>query len=154
MILRLIWLWGWIRFSSVPPIGGIVIIPSLHTYSKEQRDSTRRIKSKMLSTFRFISILEGCSYLIILGVTFGIISRDYVYALGMLHGLLFMLYLVFSLIVGGKKNWSLIVWLPVFFASLIPFAFILVELYLRKLHIATMNPGRGQGNNFLKHSSQ
>lgn len=91
----------------------------------------------MLTTFRFVSILEGCSYLIILSVTFGIISRDYVFMLGMLHGLLFMLYLIFSLIVGAKKNWSLVVWLLVFCASLVPFAFIPVELFLRKLQIET-----------------
>ena len=95
----------------------------------------------MLTTFRFIGILEGCSYLVILSVTFGIIGRDYVYPLGMLHGLLFMLYLVFSLIVGAKKNWSLIVWLLVFFASLVPFAFIPVEIYLRKLQVEQTKAG-------------
>ena len=87
----------------------------------------------MLTSFRIVSLLEGFSYLVILCVTLGFISRDLVYPLGMLHGLLFLLYLVFSLIVGGKKNWSLMVWLPIFFASLIPFAFIAVEYYLRKL---------------------
>lgn len=82
--------------------------------------------------FRTISILEGLSYLTILSVTFGIIGREYVYPLGMLHGVLFLLYLIFSLVVCGKKNWSLKIWLPLFFASIIPFAFILAELYLRK----------------------
>lgn len=87
----------------------------------------------MLNVFRFISILEGFSYLTILAVTIGIISRDYVYPIGMLHGLLFMLYLISSLIVSGIRGWSLKIWLPIFLASLIPLAFIPVELFIRKL---------------------
>ncbi|PCK07311.1 MAG: hypothetical protein COA42_14910 [Alteromonadaceae bacterium] len=87
----------------------------------------------MLNVFRIISLLEGLSYLIILGVTLGVIGRDYVSPLGMLHGVLFILYLVLSLMVSGKEKWSLVLWLPLFFASLVPFAFILVELYLRNI---------------------
>lgn len=87
----------------------------------------------MLKTFRMISIMEGLSYLAILSVTIGVISRDYVFHIGMTHGVLLMLYIVFSLIVANKENWSLKVWLPVFMASLIPFAFILVEWYMQKI---------------------
>ena len=86
----------------------------------------------MLQTFRAISLLEGLSYLAILSVTLGVISRDFVYMLGMAHGMLFTLYLLLSLLLAGKKGWSLIVWLGLFSASLIPFAFIAVEIFLRK----------------------
>lgn len=86
----------------------------------------------MLNSFRIISLLEGLSFLTILSVTLGVISRDYVFSLGMLHGILFMLYLVFSLMVSGKQGWGLNVWLPLFLAAFIPFAFIPVELYLKK----------------------
>jgi integral membrane protein len=86
----------------------------------------------MINTFRAISILEGLSYLAILGVAFDIISREYVFQIGMTHGALFMLYLVFSLLVCGKQRWSLMIWLPLFFASIVPFAFIAVEIFLRK----------------------
>jgi integral membrane protein len=86
----------------------------------------------MLNAFRAISILEGISYLFILSVAFGIISREYVFQIGMIHGVLFMIYLVFSLLVCNKQRWSLFIWLPLFFASVVPFAFIPVELYLRK----------------------
>ncbi|NOQ36128.1 MAG: DUF3817 domain-containing protein [Methylococcaceae bacterium] len=86
----------------------------------------------MLNTFRTISIFEGLSYLIILSVTLGIISREYVFYLGMSHGVLFLLYLILSLIVSSKNNWSLKIWIPLFLASLMPFAFIPVELYLKK----------------------
>jgi hypothetical protein len=44
----------------------------------------------MLKFFRGISILEGLSFLLILCVSMGIISRDFVSILGMGHGVLFM----------------------------------------------------------------
>lgn len=86
----------------------------------------------MIKTFRAISLLEGLSYLIILSVTLGFISRDMVFILGMTHGVLFMMYLVFSLVVAQKQQWSVIVWLGILLASIIPFAFIPAELYLKK----------------------
>lgn len=86
----------------------------------------------MLKSFRIISLLEGLSFLTILSVTLGVISRDYVYLLGMAHGALFVVYLIFSLAISSKQGWSLLVWLGLFLASLIPFAFIPVELFLRK----------------------
>ncbi len=86
----------------------------------------------MLQAFRTISVLEGLSYLVILSVTFGVIDREYVYTLGMTHGALFILYLLSSFIVSSQKGWSLLVWVLLFLASLVPFAFIPVELYLRK----------------------
>ena len=86
----------------------------------------------MLKIFRAVSIAEGLSFLIILSVTLGIISRDFVFYLGLLHGVLFMTYLVLSLLVSNKKSWSILVWLALFLAAIIPFAFIVVELFLRK----------------------
>ncbi|MEE4246212.1 MAG: DUF3817 domain-containing protein [Kangiellaceae bacterium] len=86
----------------------------------------------MLKFFRTISILEGLSYLVILSVTFGLINRDYVYVLGMGHGVLFVLYLATSLLVTGQQKWSVLIWILLLMAALIPFAFIPVEVYLRK----------------------
>ncbi|MBV0934347.1 DUF3817 domain-containing protein [Marinobacterium weihaiense] len=82
--------------------------------------------------FRAISVLEGLSYLLILSVTLGAISREFVSMLGMAHGVLFILYLVLSLQASHKKGWSVMVWLLVFLASLVPFAFIAVEMFLKK----------------------
>ncbi|PWQ96507.1 DUF3817 domain-containing protein [Leucothrix arctica] len=82
--------------------------------------------------FRMISFIEGMSYLLILSVTLGFISRDYVSMLGMGHGVLFILYVVLSLQVTHKKGWSILVWLLLFVASLVPFAFIAVEVFIRK----------------------
>jgi len=86
----------------------------------------------MLNFFRISSVLEGLSYLVILCVSFGIISRDFVFVLGMTHGALFALYFILSLIVSHKQGWSVITWLLVLVASIVPFAFILVDVFLRK----------------------
>lgn len=85
-----------------------------------------------MKLFRLVSLSEGISYLLILSVTLGFISRDYVSVLGMAHGVLFMAYMMLSLNVSNKQNWSVAVWLLVFVASLVPFAFIAVEFFLRK----------------------
>ena len=87
----------------------------------------------MLNYFRAISILEGLSFLAILSVTLGFISRDFVSPLGMVHGVLFMLYLFLSLIVSNQQQWSPKVWFSVILGSLIPFAFIPVEIFLSRL---------------------
>jgi len=85
-----------------------------------------------LNTFRLASLLEGISYLLILSITLGIISRDYVFYLGSMHGVLFIAYLVLSLHASHTRNWSVISWLIVFLASIVPFAFIGVEFYIRQ----------------------
>jgi integral membrane protein len=86
----------------------------------------------MLKYFRAISLLEGLSFLAILSISFGLVSRDFVYQLGMAHGMLFMLYLFLSLIVSNKQQWSLLTWLSLFVASIVPFAFIGVEIFLSR----------------------
>jgi len=86
----------------------------------------------MLKNFRAISIIEGLSYLAILCVTFGLISREFVSFLGMFHGVLFLLYLALSLIVTERKGWSILTWFALFLAAIVPFAFVLVELFIRK----------------------
>jgi len=87
----------------------------------------------MLKAFRFISLLEGISYLLVLSITFGFISRDIVFHLGMAHGVLFMLYMILSLSVSNSQGWSVIKWLALFAASLVPLAFIPVEMILKKV---------------------
>lgn len=86
----------------------------------------------MINFFRSLSVIEGISYLIILCVSLGVISREYVFFLGITHGVLFLLYFVFSLIVSHKQSWSVVIWLLVLLAAIIPFAFILVELFIKK----------------------
>jgi len=86
----------------------------------------------MLKLFRAISLLEGVSYLAILSVTLGFISRDFVSLLGMAHGVLFMLYLMISLAVSNKQQWSVVTLFLLFTASVVPLAFIAVEMLLSR----------------------
>ena len=86
----------------------------------------------MIKLFRMVSCAEGLSYLVILAVTLGFISRDFVFVLGMTHGVLFLLYLVLSLLVSNQKGWSVFKWLAFFAAAIIPFAFLPVEWMMRK----------------------
>jgi integral membrane protein len=86
----------------------------------------------MLQLFRIASLAEGISLLVILSVTVGLISRDYVYVLGMTHGVLFLFYGALSLVVSHRQNWSVVTWLLILLASVVPFAFIPVERFLEK----------------------
>ena len=86
----------------------------------------------MLRFFRVVSMLEGCSYLAILSVTLGFISRGFVSQLGMLHGVLFMLYILLFSGVSRQQKWSLVTHLSLFAASIVPFAFIAVEFFLSR----------------------
>lgn len=86
----------------------------------------------MLSIFRLSSVCEGISFLIILGVSLGFVPREFVYPIGMAHGVLFMAYMVLSLLVSNKQGWSVMVWLFIFLASIVPFAFIAVEMFIQR----------------------
>ena len=77
-----------------------------------------------LGRLRIIAFSEGCSYLLFaitmpLKYAFGIKGPNMV--IGMMHGLLFVLYILLVIIVGYRNKWSLqkIAW--AFLASIIPF---------------------------------
>lgn len=80
----------------------------------------------MLKAFRILSLIEGSSLLLLLFAAMP--ARHYlgfseiVFYAGMTHGILFLAYIVGSLIVSHNQNWSVGYWLLVFFASVIPFA--------------------------------
>lgn len=86
----------------------------------------------MLKIFRVASLLEGFSYLVILCVSLNIISREFVYVIGMTHGVLFLGYFILSLLASHQQGWSVVVWLLVLLAAVVPFAFIPVELFVKK----------------------
>ncbi len=86
----------------------------------------------MLKIFRITSLLEGASYLLILCVSLGLISRKFVFTIGMAHGVLFLAYFVLSLLASHKQGWSVVVRLLVLLAAIIPFAFVPFEMFLQK----------------------
>ena len=75
--------------------------------------------------FRIVAFLEGVSYILLmtLGLYFKYKLNDdsYVKLLGMPHGVLFILYIIFAFILRKKENWNFLNFSIILFASLIPF---------------------------------
>ena len=77
-----------------------------------------------LSRFRLVAFLEGCSFLLFaitmpLKYMMGLPKPNYI--VGMVHGFLFLLYLVLLLQVSAEYKWPLKKIFLAFIASLIPF---------------------------------
>lgn len=79
----------------------------------------------MTTGFRLISYLEGISYLLILFVT---MPLKYLFdspepnkMIGMAHGILFLLYIVFAIIIKPEKEWNNKTLGIVLLCSIIPF---------------------------------
>ena len=90
----------------------------------------------MLNTFRTLSIIEGLSlialFMIAMPAKYYFASFDIVWVIGMTHGILWLLYVVFSLAVSHKQRWSVIFWGVVLIASIIPFACFILDRELKK----------------------
>ncbi|QLE03161.1 DUF3817 domain-containing protein [Galbibacter sp. BG1] len=78
-----------------------------------------------LKNFRLISILEGISYLLLFGITMPL--KYYMdfhgpnKIVGMLHGILFIAYVVMSFVFYKKLKWSISTLFIVLLCSIIPF---------------------------------
>ncbi|WP_299015411.1 DUF3817 domain-containing protein [uncultured Polaribacter sp.] len=85
----------------------------------------------MKKTFRIISFLEGVSYLLLLFIAVPIKylqgDASYVKMLGMPHGLLFMLYIVFAIVIQKQMKWSFKTLAIVLACSVIPFGTFYVD---------------------------
>ena len=79
----------------------------------------------MIKTLRVISYLEGISYILLLFIAVPIkyYANDpsLVKLLGMPHGLLFVAFVILSLVNSKKYNWSFIKTIVVLISSIIPF---------------------------------
>lgn len=92
-----------------------------------------------IKTLRIVSILEGISFLFLLGVA---MPLKYMYDnpilmkfAGMTHGVLFLVFLVVLFVVCQKMKWSLAMFVMGLVASLLPFAPFIFDLKLRKLEV-------------------
>ena len=78
----------------------------------------------MLKLFRVIAFFEGISYILLLFIAVPIkyVFDDptYVKMLGMPHGVLFMIYIIFSFIVNIKLKWNMKELFIILIASLVP----------------------------------
>ena len=90
----------------------------------------RPYSQPMTSKFRTVALLEAISYLALLVATFVkrvIEGPDLVPVLGPIHGILFLAYLLLTLLVREEQGWSAGQTILVLFASAVPFGAILVN---------------------------
>ena len=79
----------------------------------------------MLKIFRTLSLIEGISLICLLFIAMPAkyqFGYDFVWQVGMTHGLLWLAYVTLSLPVSHKQSWSVIFWMLVLLASIVPFA--------------------------------
>jgi integral membrane protein len=94
-----------------------------------------KILKTMIKAFRIITLLEGFSLLVLL---FLAMPLKYIWNLpqmvqvvGMVHGILFLLFVVMAIMVFYELKWSLKTFIIVMFASVIPFG----AIYIDKKHL-------------------
>ena len=92
----------------------------------------------MINIYRLTAFLEGVSYILLLFIAVPIKyllnEALYVKILGMPHGILFILYIIFSIIAKIKYNWNFRKFLVISIASLVTFGtFYIDKKYLTKL---------------------
>ncbi len=85
-----------------------------------------------ISKLRWLGVLEGLTLLGLLLIT---MPLKYIYLiptpnkiLGMIHGFLFVIYLVYLFQVKEKRNWSYKKFFILFLLSSIPFGFVISEI--------------------------
>ena len=91
----------------------------------------------MINIYRLTAFLEGVSYILLLFIAVPIKyllnEALFVKILGMPHGILFILYILFSIIAKIKYNWNFRKFLVISIASLVPFGtFYIDKKYLTK----------------------
>ena len=85
----------------------------------------------MLKTFRIVALLEGVSYLLLMGASAykRLLGGDdlFVKLLGYPHGLLFVGYIILAFLIKPDQKWSLKVFGIVLLASILPFGTFYVD---------------------------
>ena len=85
----------------------------------------------MILIFRVIAFIEGVSYILLMTIglyfKYQLNDESYVKLLGMPHGLLFMLYILFAFIVRKYQRWKIKDFSIILFASLVPFGTFYVD---------------------------
>ena len=86
--------------------------------------------------FRIVSFFEGVSLLLLLGVAMPVKymlgDPSLVKSVGMIHGLLFILYVLLTLNMRSEYNWSLATTAKVLLASVIPFGTFYIDAKVLK----------------------
>jgi integral membrane protein len=89
----------------------------------------------MLKSFRILSLIEGLSLITLLLIAMPAraqLGYDFVRPVGMVHGLLWLAYVLMSLVVSHQLRWSVLVWLLALLCSVIPFGFVFLDARLKR----------------------
>ena len=91
----------------------------------------------MKTLFRIIAFLEGVSYILLMSVglyfKYQLGDPSYVKLLGMPHGILFVAYLVFALLLKENEKWNKTELFIILVCSILPFGTFYVDWkYLKK----------------------
>lgn len=83
------------------------------------------MKKTLLLLLRVFAFFEGISFLLLLGVAmpmkYAYDDPSLVKSIGMAHGILFVLYVLFLLLAHFQYKWKLLITIKAFIASFIPF---------------------------------
>lgn len=94
----------------------------------------------MLKTFRLLSLVEGLSLLTLLFIAMPAkyqFGHDFVWPLGMAHGVLWMAFVLMSLAVSHVLRWSVLAWVMALACSVVPFGFVWLDARLKRAAAAT-----------------
>lgn len=95
------------------------------------------LTKNQIKLFRIVALLEGLSYLALLGIAVPLkylAGNDVlVKALGMPHGLLFMAYLLLLGYWFNKTGWSTWMGLKMALASILPFGTLVMDKHIKQL---------------------
>lgn len=89
----------------------------------------------MLNQFRMLGFIEGLSLITLLFIAMPAkyhFDYDFLWPVGMTHGVLWLAYFILSLLVSHRQNWSVMFWLLVLLSSVTPFGFFLLDGKLKR----------------------
>ena len=89
----------------------------------------------MIQTFRLLSLIEGVSLITLLFVAMParhFLDIDFVWIVGLIHGLLWVAYFGLSLVVSHRLGWSVLAWLFAVVCSVLPLGFVALDQRLKR----------------------
>lgn len=89
----------------------------------------------MLKFFRLLSLVEGLSLITLLFIAMPAkyqFGHDFVWPVGMAHGVLWMAFVLMSLVVSHVRKWSVWAWLLALLCSVVPFGFVYLDTRLKR----------------------
>jgi integral membrane protein len=94
----------------------------------------------VLKFFRVLSLVEGLSLITLLFIAMPAkyqFGHDFVWPVGMAHGVLWLAFVLMSLVVSHVRKWSVGAWLVALLCSVVPFGFLYLDARIKREIAAT-----------------